>query len=677
MFTEPMVQLLAVVMEEDADRVAEELLRQGAVHFMDVSELQKPWSGRVPELDLEVSLSRVTETRKRIEDILHSVEIYPENTRKLDLKGRKTVHIDEINTTLDDLSSRIESIRENQRSVQQEIARLEELKRQIDVYPGGLPGIDLDQKYSFITMMTGIVAPQNIKELEHSLKDFPSVVLRLGRKEEGFLVLVLFMKRDQDQIEKILSTAGWKSYQLPPEITDLRGDIGKEITSKIRTLQNKQNELWQKSVDLVKQNTSRLTDMWVQLRINELVYRIKTYFRHTSSTVIFSGWLPRSNQDSVAESLSRITGGRYYLEWHQPAELIKDHNMRENVPAKLRNPRFLAPFQMLVTRYGIPEYGSIDPTPVVMVSYLIMFGLMFADVGHGAVLAVLGAMGSLFFRKKTWLDLSKLIIWCGFSSMVFGGLFGSYFGMSMVAPLWFDFHGIVSGQPHTESFVKNIFDILAISVYFGMAIIGIGLVFSWINSCIQAKWEQLFLGNTGLVGGWIYAGGVYSAYYLVSHSYKQLPGLGELFLLLGLPSVMILFREGFDYYRTQTQSGKKPGLFAPFYILMQWVVELLEVFSRYLSNTLSFLRVAGLGIAHVSLMIAFFELARMANGGAAGPPYSPGYIMVLVCGNLLVIGLEGLSAGVQALRLNYYEFFSKFFHPSGKVYTPVSLAGTD
>ncbi len=99
---------------------------------------------------------------------------------------------------------------------------------------------------------------------------------------------------------------------------------------------------------------------------------------------------------------------------------------------------------------------------------------------------------------------------------------------------------------------------------------------------------------------------------------------------------------------------------------MEWIVELLEIFSGYLANTLSFMRVAGLGIAHVSLMAAFESISEMAGGGFGG-------VIILILGNLLVIGLEGLSAGIQALRLNYYEFFSKYFTGKGIAYNPVSI----
>ena len=139
-----------------------------------------------------------------------------------------------------------------------------------------------------------------------------------------------------------------------------------------------------------------------------------------------------------------------------------------------------------------------------------------------------------------------------------------------------------------------------------------------------------------------------------------------MFVLVGLPSLLIFIKEPYHYLKQR--SGNSDEKFNPLTILnflMQWVVELLEIFSGYLSNTLSFMRVAGLGIAHVCLMISFFTLAEMTSG--------IGSVLILILGNILVIGLEGLSAGIQALRLNYYEFFTKFFHGTGKLYTPISL----
>jgi V/A-type H+-transporting ATPase subunit I len=139
-------------------------------------------------------------------------------------------------------------------------------------------------------------------------------------------------------------------------------------------------------------------------------------------------------------------------------------------------------------------------------------------------------------------------------------------------------------------------------------------------------------------------------------------------MLVGLPAILLFVKEPYHYLRhrrSHENSGQNP-IFAVPGFLMAWFVELLEIFSGYLSNTLSFMRVAGLGIAHASLMVSFFTLADMTEGIFS--------FLILVVGNALVIALEGLTAGIQALRLTYYEFFTKFFHGTGKLYTPISLA---
>jgi V/A-type H+-transporting ATPase subunit I len=153
---------------------------------------------------------------------------------------------------------------------------------------------------------------------------------------------------------------------------------------------------------------------------------------------------------------------------------------------------------------------------------------------------------------------------------------------------------------------------------------------------------------------------------MVGHNYKEFPPGIIMFVLVGLPSLLIFIKEPYHYLKHRSgHSGEKFNPLTILNFLMQWIVELLEIFSGYLSNTLSFMRVAGLGIAHVCLMISFFTLAEMTSG--------IGYVLILILGNILVIGLEGLTAGIQALRLNYYEFFTKFFHGTGKLYTPISL----
>ncbi|MHC4434221.1 MAG: V-type ATPase 116kDa subunit family protein, partial [Planctomycetota bacterium] len=148
---------------------------------------------------------------------------------------------------------------------------------------------------------------------------------------------------------------------------------------------------------------------------------------------------------------------------------------------------------MLVKNFGVPKYGTIDPTPFVMPLYLAMFGLMFGDVGQGLVLAIAGGLGVHFWKKNQakegLYNLAWLIIWCGCSSVLFGVLFGAYFGKDLFPPLWFDYHGIIAGHSTYTSAVNDIFDVLAITIYFGISVIFLGLIFNWINVIRQKKWD--------------------------------------------------------------------------------------------------------------------------------------------------------------------------------------------
>ncbi|MDT8303728.1 MAG: V-type ATPase 116kDa subunit family protein [Sedimentisphaerales bacterium] len=667
MFTSEMIQLFAVVLGRDSQRVTEALLREGVMQFINISEVEGEKPDSQSEAKPDASLSEISDLRKRIEVFLHTGGIIPVPPNETDLANRISVNIEKEKQHLDKIASERESLRERQRTIQQEILKLEDIRKQVELYGLGLSDIPLHAKHSFISMQTGKLPVLNTRQLEDDLKDFPSLNIALGKEGDIAHYLLISMKRDTEQIGKILIKSGWTQVELPNELQSVKEDVFKELSVKLEKLIDEQKKFETKAYDLVKREEKYLRDVWVNLRVNELFHVIQTNFKSSSRTVIFSGWLPLSKKEKLTETIKKASENRCYLEW---TEVQSKDIIADQVPVQFNNPKILAPFQMLVSNFGVPKYGTIDPTPFVMPIYLSMFGLMFADIGQGFILSLLGILGVRFLKNneqnKGLRDLSWLIIWCGLSSMLFGALFGSFFGTALFKPLWFDFHGIISGHSSGNSAINNVYDILSVTLYFGITVIFLGLLFNWINIIRTGRWMELFFDKGGILGGWIYAGGIYIASYMVGHNYKEFPPGIIMFLLVGLPSLLIFIKEPYHYLKHR--SGHSDEKFNPLVILnflMQWIVELLEIFSGYLSNTLSFMRVAGLGIAHVCLMISFFTLAEMTSG--------IGSVLILMLGNILVIGLEGLSAGIQALRLNYYEFFTKFFHGTGKLYTPISL----
>lgn len=672
MFTTEMIQLFAVVLGRDCEPVTEALLREGVMQFINISELEGDKPDGLSAIKSEVSLTEISDLRKRIEGFLHTGGIIPSPPRETDLNNRVSVDVKRESIRLDKMAGERDSIRERQRTIQQEILKLEDIKRQIELYGIGISDVTLPAKHSFISMQIGKLPASNVGQLEDELEDLPSLNIAMGLEDDMAHHLLISMKRDNEKINKILANTGWNRVELPSELRSVKKDVFTELAAKLKKLTDEQKGVEEKVNDLIKKEEKHLTEIWVNLRVNELFKKIQANFKSSSRTVIFTGWLPSSKKGKLTRKIKQACEDRCYLEWNDAGSkgIIGDE-----VPVSFNNPKTLAPFQMLVKNFGVPKYGTIDPTPFVMPLYLTMFGLMFGDVGQGFVLVILGVLGVSSWKKNEakqgLYTLAWLVIWCGGSSMFFGVLFGSYFGMDILPPLWFDFHGIISGHSVHKSAVNDIFDVLAIAMYFGISVIFLGLLFNWINIIREKKWAELIFDKGGVLGGWIYAGGIYVVSYMIERDYKEMPPGLVLFLLVGLPALLLFIKGPYHYFKHEpAQSGERANLlFAFINFLMEWFVELLEIFSGYLSNTLSFMRVAGLGIAHVCLMISFFTIAGMTSGIAS--------IGILILGNILVICLEGLSAGIQALRLNYYEFFTKFFHGTGKLYTPISLNSRD
>lgn len=702
-FPTPMKYLAAAVLDADADAVSRELLRLGVLQFVDVRSLDRSLSLR--QESANDTRRRVAEVRRRVETTLATGNFPLPEHIPAD-PGKDAFGPDAAERLVDEVTGEVDSLRNRQRELQQQIMRYEELGRQVSTYGAASRATEAVGGRGYLDVRAGSIPADRLGGLRQELSSYPATDVELGHSDDRVEILLLSLKRNQAAVDEIRKRYGWQEVELPgaDQLPDV--EPGSRVQQQLESARAEQQRVGRQVVETVEKRKPELEHAWRSLRHAELLLDVRSYFEHTDKTVVFSGWVPKEYVQQVDEAVRRVTEQRCYLTWHAGQEMEKTQHVK--VPVRLKNPRLLKPFQMLVENFGTPEYGTVDPTILVAVAYLIMFGLMFADAGHGLVLLAGGLLGlrspSVTGRMR---ELFGLLTWCAVSAIAFGVLFGAYFGMQLFPPLWFDFHGVVSG--HAESgAITSIFDILGLTIYLGIAVIGLGFVLNWINLARARKWLDIFFDRAGLLTAWLYAGGIYAAYEFVQSNYRELPAGGELVVALVAPALLLLLKEpaqalfapagepdagagsgaggGDAGAGTDTGDGgsaedaarKTRGILTALLgAVMNWLLELLEVASGYLANTLSFMRVAGLGIAHVTLMTAFFEIASLAAGdGAAGDGgYGVVSIIILILGNALVIGLEGLSAGIQSLRLNYYEFFSKYFSGSGEAYRPISLTG--
>ncbi|HHV08945.1 MAG TPA: ATPase [Clostridiales bacterium] len=309
----------------------------------------------------------------------------------------------------------------------------------------------------------------------------------------------------------------------------------------------------------------------------------------------------------------------------------------KNPPTKLKNLKIFKPFEMFIKMYGLPAYNEVDPTSFVAITYSIIFGIMFGDVGQGLCLVVGGAL--LYKIKK--MNLAAIISLAGVFSTIFGFLYGSVFGFEhWINAIWL--------SPR-----ENVMTVLITAVGFGVFLIILAMILNIVNGIKTKDWGRVLFDTNGVAGLLFYAALIVSIAFIFTG--RPLPGVIIMAVFFGLPLLLIFFKEPLTHM-LEKRSQIFPEHKAMFF--METFFELFEVLLSYLTNTISFLRIGAFALSHAGMMAVVMLLA----GAESGVPNIP----VLFFGNLFVAGMEGLIVGIQVLRLEYYEMFSRFYKGTGK-----------
>ena len=332
--------------------------------------------------------------------------------------------------------------------------------------------------------------------------------------------------------------------------------------------------------------------------------------------------------------------------------LIHDDNKNRvsQPPVKLRNPKLFKPYEMYIRMYGLPNYNEFDPTIFVALTYSFIFGWMFGDVGQGLVLVIGGFL--LYHFKK--MNLAAIISMAGVFSTFFGFMFGSIFGFEdVIEPIWLRPMSKMTDLP----MIGRLNTVFIVAVAFGMGMILLTMIIHIINAAKNHSLGDLCFDTNGIAGLVFYGLLVFAIVMLMTgHS---LPGGALLAVLFIIPLLCIAFKEQLTDLCEKKKPAEKTG---PVMIVVQALFELIEVLLSYFSNTISFVRIGAFAVSHAAMM----EVVMMLAGAESGTPN----IIVVIIGNLFVCGMEGLIVGIQVLRLEYYEMFSRFYKGDGREFEP-------
>lgn len=658
MFTpQRMHQINVMVFETEVDEVAQAIVRLGILHLVQLDEGQA-WVGDLGPVETDKLHARMSRLHGRVADLMRDLGIreLPLEARDSSLLERALSDLDEIERAVGEIERKVQAIVLHRKELEVHLERLQGIMNEVSplteigLPPGAAP-------YTFLEIRYGQVRPENLELIRDKLAPMAAVALPLSRRGGKEIVLVIGLKTDRLKLKRLLRDAAFEDIEMPAgkESKDEIGLVKAELEERIAGMRAQIEEAGARLDALRNENAAEVTDFSRSLRVAEMLLKVKTYLKKTRKTYIFSGWVPNGRRRDVEMEILRAARGRAIIEIIPPEKITGVKQGQVKVPVMLRNPGFFRPFEMLVSSYGLPEYSFVDPTLFVALSFLIMFGAMLGDVGHGAVLALIGWLlgfrGARRRREGTVL-VGKLGFYCGLSSIVFGLLYGSVFGIESLIPgLW------LSPMSDMSRFFKFV-------IYFGVVMISVGIFFNIVNAVRARDFKATFFDHAGVVSAILYWSGIGAAAIFLAG--RSIP-IRLIVFGIGLPVLLFFLREPLAALCGRRRMRFETGVFS---YLMESVIEVVEIVTGYLGNTVSFIRVGAFALAHAGLLFAVFSMVELVQGKSGGFIYSA---LILIVGNAVIIALKGLVVTIQAIRLEYYEFFGKFFMGGGTAYKPIGL----
>ena len=541
--------------------------------------------------------------------------------------------LDEAEEKLRQLTERVADLRQRRQTAAQRRDAATETNERIAPYQElGIP-MDKVGAMEFLHFVTGSLSVRNLEILQESVGENVAV-LPLAVQGDRQPLVALCPRDTRPALEAALQQAGFRQEI----IAAMPVDAVKKTLTDVAQLDVEWEALLAEAAPVL-----AVVDHAAQTERRFL--EAEQNFPRTAAAVLITGWVPAAESGAVENRLRVITGGRCVVEWR--AAVTEDE-----VPVLLQSPRWLRSFALLVEAFGLPRYREIEPTVFMALSYVLMFGMMFGDVGHGAVLALAG-----WLVWRTGRRVGLLLVFAGIASIGFGVVYGSYFGITELKryALWRD---PVEGDPVA---------LMLLAIGIGVVMISLGQVLNIVNLLRRGDIVSGLLDKFGVVGVVFYWG---TLALVTKYAAFEAHGLVRwaILLFVAVPVLGWMLKEPLAHWRRRragkpTEDGGLVGAIA------ESAVGAFEAIFLYLANTISFVRLAGFAMSHAALLLAAFLLAaELQRGGKTGWG-----VLVVIAGNLVAIVLEGLIAAVQALRLEYYEFFGKFFIGDGPAFRPFRL----
>lgn len=544
-------------------------------------------------------------------------------------EGKRTLTLNELKESVN--KSNWQDLYEKLKEKEVHLANLENEKTKLEGVIESLKPLEgLDVSFEELKSIKtpyflGSVSKQYENELMASLSDY--YVETISVNSDDIFLLVLAYKDNKDQVEDVLRGFGFSGFKTEQKDTPIR--IIHESMDRIEKIESEKF--------FIKEELSILEE---EAKTLELVFEyysnvyqrktVKNHFLKTDKVSLIQGWVAMSDNEDFKKIVKDTLGEDYYLAF----EDVKSEEI-DDVPIRLQNNDLNKSFENITEMYSMPKYDEIDPTPLLTPFFLIFFGMMVADIGYGLLVLI----GSIIALKVLKLDkgqrqFAKFFFYLSFPTILFGFIYGAFFGDLLPLPALIDTN-------------KDVTTILIMSVAFGVIQIFFGLgikAYILIRNgrpfdafCDVGSWV-ITLVSIGAFGFGAFAGnGVVKT-------------VGMWCMIIGM--ILIVVTQGRHMKSVGGKLGE--GLYSLYGI------------TGYIGDLVSYTRLMALGLAGGSIAGALNLIIGMFPGVAFfifGP-------VVFILGQLFNLGLSLLGAYVHTCRLEYVEYFSKFYEGGGKPFKP-------
>lgn len=613
------------------------------------------------EIHLENALSELTE----VANLSPFLEInpYKEALSTIDSFYEQLEDPSQISPELMDIEKAIKTVR----AVQDGFRRLEEEKSRLQsehaeildplkiIRPFKNLNFDVSEilNFKYIHYRFGRIEKQYLQKFEKYIYDnLDTLFIKCG-EDEMYVYGVYFVPEHQaHKVHAVYSSMHFERIFIPNEYHGTAAEAFEKLDTRHREIHKALDANKEASRKFLQDNSTKIVSAKAALDACSSSFDIRKLAActpgDTNTFYILCGWM--TEKDALAFQKDIQNDEKIFC-------LMEDQKApaTQKPPTKLRNPKLFKPFEMYVKMYGLPAYNEMDPTWFVAITYSFIFGAMFGDVGQGLVLF----LGGLFLYKTKKMDLAGIISCAGVFSVFFGFMYGSFFGFEdVLKAIWLK----PMNQMMDVPLVGRLNAVFVIAIGFGMFIILICMVFNIINSIRRGDTEKTWFDSNAVAGLVFYGSIVLTIGLFISG--KKLPAAAILVIMFGIPLLLMFLKEPLTNL-VEKKSKILPEQKGMFFV--QSFFELFEVLLSYLSNTLSFLRIGAFAVSHEAMMEVVLMLAGATNGG------NPNWIVV-VLGNIFVCAMEGLIVGIQVLRLEYYEIFSRFYAGNGREFKPFMKA---